>query len=66
MKPIIINKNTPAKDKACDICSGEIKAGTDCYYFIRDEKKEGKIVCKNCGNELCGFTPEEIKIVEQK
>ena len=39
-------------NKICDICGLEIKAGIDSYYFIRDEKKEGKIVCLKCKDKF--------------
>ena len=49
MKKIIKRQNPPiGENKICNICGAEIKAGIDCYYFVRDEQKRGQIVCLEC------------------
>jgi len=53
MEKIIKKQNPPVgENKICDICGSEIKIGIDNYYFVRDEKKKGKIVCLECKDKF--------------
>jgi hypothetical protein len=53
MEKIIKEMDPPfGEDRTCEICGLKIKVGIDKYYFVRDENKEGKIVCLECKNKL--------------
>jgi len=53
MKIVIKKQNPPfGENKICEICGSEIRVGIDYYYFIRDEKKEGKMICLGCKDEF--------------
>lgn len=49
MEKVVKKQNPPfGENKRCNICRSEIKVGIDYYYFIRDEYKNGKIICLEC------------------
>ena len=53
MEKVIKKQNPPVgENKVCGICGSEIKVGIDYYYFIRDEQKNGKIVCLKCKDKF--------------